>query len=272
MALTPAERWRSLLEQWAVPPALLKAAGLAAEADPAPILSGDPAVAAATPTARIASRLAGDGGSVLAVGCDAGRLPVALAVAGHRVTAVVADEAALAVLRRRGGDAGARVTAIVGSWPHMARNAGPHDVVLAGHAVYRVHEIVAFVEAMHGAARRGAVVEVSPDHPLVTYRRHFSQIHGLERPDGPDADDLARVIAHATSVVPTREYWTAEDRVGFGSLADLMAHHRPIAAVTAAQAMEAGALFEQEVSTLPDGSVVLGHPHREAITLWWRTR
>jgi hypothetical protein len=270
MALTPAERWRSLLEQWTIPPALLKAAGMTGAADPAPMLSDDPAVAAATPTVRIASRLAGDGGSVLAIACDGGRLPVAIAAAGHRVTAVVVDESMLAGLRRMSADAGVRVTAIVGSWPHVARNAGPHDVVLAGHGIYQVHEIGAFVEAMHHTARRGAVVEMSPDHPLVAYRRHFSQIHGLERPDGPNADDLARVVAHATSVVPSREYWTAEDRVGFASLADLMAHHRPRVVVGPAQAMEAGTLFEQDVSTLPDGSVVLGHPDREAITLWWR--
>ena len=272
MALTPAERWRSLVEQWAIPASLLEAAGMTGEADPSPRLSDDPRSVHATPTARIASRLAGVGGSVLTVAAHPGRLPVALASAGHRVTAVVDDETALAELRRRATDAGVRVTAIVGAWPHVARNAGPHDVVLAGHSIYRVREITGFVEEMHGVARRGAVVELSPDHPLVPYRRLYSQIHGLERPEGPGADDLARVIAHATGVVPRREYWTAQDRVGFESLADLLEHHRSKAAISPAQAMEAGALLEKEVTTLPDGGLVLGHPHREAITLWWHTR
>ena len=255
-----------------MPPALLEAAGMTAVAHPAPRLVSDPAVVGATPTVRIASRLAGESGSVLAVACDAARLPVALAAAGHRVTAVVADEDDLMELRRLSGDAEVRVTAIVGTWPHVARNAGRHDVVLAGQAVYRVQEIGGFVEAMHATARRGAVVELSPDHPGARYRRLLSQIHGLERPDGPDADDLARVVAHATGVVPRREYWTAHDRMGFGSLAELLAHHRSIVAVAPAQALEAGALLEKDVSTLPDGTLVLGHPDREAITLWWRTR
>jgi hypothetical protein len=80
------------------------------------------------------------------------------------------------------------------------------------------------------------------------------------------------VLAHATEVVPAREYWTAEDRVGFASLPDLLSYHRTLLAVAPAQAMEAGALLEKQVEELPDGSLTLGSPSREAITLWWRTR
>jgi hypothetical protein len=136
----------------------LEAAGLEHEADPTPRLSGDLDVVSATPTVRIASRLAGEGGAVLTVACDPVRLPVALAAAGHRVTAVLEGEDALAALRRHSADANVRVTAIVGTWPHVAGNAGPHDVVLAGHGVYRVRGMDAFAEAMHTAGRRGAVI------------------------------------------------------------------------------------------------------------------
>lgn len=271
MTPTAVEKWRSQLEQWAFPPDLLEAVELPPPPGPTPRLSIDPDIVLATPTARLASARAGKTGSILDVGAGDGRLAVPLAKSGHRVTVVEPDEEAVAGMRRRAADEGTRITAIVGNWPQVAGNAGEHDVVLAAHTPYWIHEVEGFVAALHDASRRAVVIEMAPVHPWAALSGYFESVHGVSRPDGPTADEFGRVVAHVLGLVPAREYWTAEDRVGFESLGELLAHYRRLLLVPPEHAIEAAGLLERDVRSSGAGGVVLGPPGREAITLWWET-
>lgn len=224
-----------------------------------------------SPTIQIAEDLAA-GGSMIEVGGTDGGIAVALAGRGHRVTSVVGDEVAAREIRDDARRARVNVTCVVGSWPVVARNAGPHDVSLCAHSLYGVANIGGFVEAMHTAARRAVVVELTPNHPGGELSKYFERLHDLPRRQGPSADDFADVVSEVVGVEPQRRWWEAPRLPRFADEQDLLAYYRRRLDVPPVQSIDAAALLERDIQATEDGWLVLGPPQREIVTMWWSTR
>ncbi|MFH1104224.1 MAG: class I SAM-dependent methyltransferase [Actinomycetota bacterium] len=276
MQIAARERWRASLEAWAIPQRLLDAVAEPPYAWPAPLFERARRVEALSgedsPTVDLVDDRLGGGGSVLDIGAGAGRLSIAIARRGHRVTAVERDEGMAAALADQAAEARVEITRIVGEWPHVAGNAGRHDVVTCSHVVYDVAAIGPFVEAMHHAARRAVVVEMTPRHPWTELSRYFRALHDLDRPARPTVEDFAAVVEEVVGAPPERRWWTGRPGLRFADMAELLAFYRKRLLVPPTRSIEAAGLLEPDVHRTPDGWLVLGEPEREVVTLWWETR
>jgi protein-L-isoaspartate O-methyltransferase len=266
------ERWRAALEAWALPQHLLDAV-----TDPPYEWRADvfarrrePARLEPSPTEQVVVELAGEGGSILDIGAGTGRLAIPLAQSGHRVVAVERDAGMAERLAEEITAAGVRITRVQGSWPDVAGNTGRHDVVMCAHVVYDVPGIGPFLDAMHDAARRAVVVELTPRHPWTGLARHFRSLHGHELPRRPTVDDFEAVVREVTGSEPHTRWWTAPSALRFSDMAELLAFYRRRLLVPSERSIEAAGLLEPEVEEGDDGMLTLGPAERELVTMWWR--
>ena len=268
------EHWRESLEAWAIPQRLIDAVADSPYEWPAALYERSRRSEAVSgedsPTVDRVDRLIGAGGSAIDVGAGAGRLAIAVARRGHRVTAVERDERMARALAEQAAKAGIEVTRVIGSWPQVAGNAGHHDVAVSGHVVYDVAGIGPFVEALHQAARRAVVIEMTPRHPWSGLSRYFRDIHGLERPTRPTVEDFVAVVEEVVGVTPERQWWSGPPGLRFSDATELLAFYRRRLLVPPSRSIEAAALLEPDIHPTGDGWLVLGEPEREVVTLWWK--
>lgn len=189
-----ARRWRELLTARALPSQILAAA----KQDPyrhTPDRFKAPAEPDPTPSRTAALDLLGpDGGSVLDVGCGGGAASLALMPALRHVTGV---DSAPEMLAAFGAECAARGVAhreIPGSWPAVAVAAGSADVVVCHHVGYNTAELTPFGLALHAAAGRGVVVELTAEHPTAWMDPLWWQFWELPRPEPATADDALAVF------------------------------------------------------------------------------
>jgi SAM-dependent methyltransferase len=265
------ERWRATLEAWALPRHLLDAVADSPYTWPSDLFARrrDPSPEPSQ-TEQIVVELAGDGGSILDIGAGTGRLAVPLARSGHRVVAVERDASMAERLAEEIAAAGARITRVQGSWPDVAGNTGRHDVTVCAHVVYDVAAIGPFLDAMHGAARRGVVVELTPRHPWTGLSRYFRSLHGHELPRRPTVDDFEAVVREVTGTEPHTRWWTTPTALRFTDMAELLAFYRRRLLVPPERSIEAAGLLEPDVEEGDDGMLTLGPAESEVVTMWWR--
>ena len=191
-----ARRWAELLDSWAIPDEILYAA-------PESPWGFDPdcfapsSVADDTPSRQLALAVLDEGGTVLDVGCGAGAAGLALAPPAERVIGVDESPAMLDRFVAAAGERGVRVEPVEGTWPAVARRVRVAEVVVCHHVVYNVRDIVAFVVALTGRARRRVVVEMTSAHPGRWLAPLWQQFWELDRPEGPTAGDFLAVLAEA---------------------------------------------------------------------------
>lgn len=223
MTGTAAQRWAVAQDSWAVPEAILAAAGrspwghpvahFAARADAevqAPVgASFEHAVRAL----EAGEASTGRSGSVLDVGAGAGAASLPLIPWASALTAVDPEPEMLAAFSERAArladNAGPAVTVrtVLGGWPEVAAEAGTADLVVCHHVLFNVRDIAGFVAALTGAARWRVVVEIPPTHPLAWMNPLWEQFHGLRRPDGPTVDDLVAVLHEQDVRALTVDRW-----------------------------------------------------------------
>jgi 2-polyprenyl-3-methyl-5-hydroxy-6-metoxy-1,4-benzoquinol methylase len=266
------ERWRVALEAWALPQHLLDGVDESPYSWPADLFGRrrQPAEGEPSPTERMVIEIAGEGGSILDVGAGTGRLAIPLSQSGHRVVAVERDASMSARLAEEIAASGARITRVQGTWPDVAGNTGRHDVVLCAHVVYDVPAIGPFLDAMHGAARRGVVVELTPRHPWKGLSRYFRSLHGHELPKRPTVDDFEAVVREVTGAEPHLRWWTAPAALRFTDMAELLAFYRRRLLVPPERSIETAGLLEPDVEETDDGLLTLGPAERELVSMWWR--
>lgn len=269
--MNAAARWRALLEAWAFPPDLLAAVPDSPYEWPVGLWRRRheaEAGAPLTPTGRVVAALLPPGGSLLDVGAGTGRASLALAALDHPLTAVERNPEMAAVLRRQAEASGAAVRVVEGAWPAVAPRVGRHDVALAAHVVYDVAELAPFLRALHEAAEVGVVLEAGERHPWSGLSKYYRALHGLGRPDGPDADLLAEVVEEVLGVAPQVERWSTVTRLLFADLQELVDLYRRRLLVPVERAGEVADLLAPDVVE-EDGWLALGHDQGVA-TVWWR--
>lgn len=188
-----ARRWAEQLEGWGIPEAILRAA-------PEPPWAMPPGAFVApdeppdSPSRRFALGWLGEGGAVLDVGCGAGAASLALVPPATELTGVDQSPAMLARFAAEASRRGVEARTVEGGWPGVAASVPPHDVVVCHHVAYNVADLVAFVVALSGHARRGVVLELTGRHPLHHLAPLWRQFWDLERPAGPTAEDALAVL------------------------------------------------------------------------------
>lgn len=253
-----AGRWAAQLAGWAVPPALLAAAPESPWGFDVRTFrrAAERAAAVESSSQRRAAEALPERGTVLDVGCGAGAASLPLRAG---VTVGVDESAAmLAAFADRAAAAGLTARTVEGRWPDVAPAAGVADVVVCHHVFHNVADLPAFALALTAAARRRVVVEMAATHPLGWLRPVWRRIHGLDRPEGPTADDAADVLAESGLAVAIERWdgaatWAVLDD-------DLVAMARRRVCV--------GPERDPEVRAALEEAGELGHA-RPVATLWW---
>jgi hypothetical protein len=109
--------------------------------------------------------------------------------------------------------AGIQAVALHGRWPDVAGNVEPVDVAVAGHVLYNVAELGTFVRALIAVTHRRLVFEITDRHPLHWMNDLWRRFHGVERPEGPTAED-ALLALEELGVDARIERWGAAPRPG----------------------------------------------------------
>lgn len=268
-------RWQDQLAAWALPEWLLDQAEESPYGWPQFLWRRRSEMAEGegeSPTFRIAGDMLGEGGVLLDVGAGRGRVSLPLARQGHRLVAVEPDAAMAAGFREDAAARQVEATLIEGRWPQVADQVGPVDVALSAHVVYDVSDIVPFLSAMSKVARSGVVLEISETHPWAEMARLYREVHGLERPSGPTAGDLADVIREELGVVAEVERWERTGHVWFADWDEIVEFYgRRLVLPSGERAARLRPLLEPLVVEA-EGRLTVGDDRRRLVTLWWRTR
>jgi SAM-dependent methyltransferase len=186
------ERWSAQLADWAVPAHILAGAPESPWVLPRSVFVRrvDQQLAAPrTPThTAVLDGLAG-GGTVLDVGAGAGAASLPCASAITHVTAVDTDAKLLAEF---GARAPVAHRLVEGRWPDV--DVAQEDVVVCANVLYNASDLPPFVAALSAHARRKVVVEMADAHPLTTLNPLWRHFHGVERPEGPTAEDALAAL------------------------------------------------------------------------------
>jgi len=267
---TAAARWRRDLEAWALPQHLLDAVPESPYGWPLHLwhrMQQDEA--GESPTTAIVGDLLGERGTLLDVGAGTGRASLPIAALGHPLTAVEPKPGMVEGLRHEAGLSGVAVRVFESSWPESAAVVGEHDVVLCANVVYDVPDLGPFLEAFHGAARVGVVLEVGTRHPWSGLKQYYRALHGLDRPDGPTVGLLVQVVRETVGTDPEIRRWQRPVRTRFADLQELLDLYRRRLVLPVERSDELLDLLAPDVVE-EDGWLSLGTGHREQATLWWR--
>lgn len=193
---------------------------------------------------------------MLDVGCGGGAAALALVPPAGSVTGVDSSAELLALFAADTAATGVAHAEVLGTWPDVAPQVPPADVVVCSHVVYNVAAIEPFLTALAGHARRRVVLELTARHPLCATAPLWRRFWDLERPDGPAADDLLAVLAEL-GIAP---------EVARGSRPSHRDRHDPahVAMIRRQLCLPAGREHEvaDALAALPDDQV-------EVVAAWW---
>ena len=190
---TAAARWAELQSGRGIPPEILARVDWNPwHHDPA--WFAPPAVPADTPSRAAGLALLAEPGTVLDVGCGGGDAAFALAERATGLVGVDRQQDMLDAFVATARERGVAASAVLGSWPDAAAEAGRADVVVSHHVLHNVVDLPPFLLALTAAARRGVVVEMLVQHPMAWLDPLWERFHGLRRPPPATAEDAVAVL------------------------------------------------------------------------------
>jgi SAM-dependent methyltransferase len=267
---TAAARWADQLAGWGIPEEILARAPESPWAFSVDLFRrrAEAATTTITPSTRAALDTLPEGGSVLDVGCGAGAASIPLAKRAGLLVGVDSSRDMLDAFQDQAESAGVRAVAVAveGSWPDVAGQVDPADVVVCHHVFYNAPDLPAFASGLTDHARRRVVVEMTRWHPRKSRNPLWLRFHGLERPEGPTADDAVEVLREM-GIEPDREDWENPAGSSFGAREDLVANLRKELCLTPDR--------DDEISVAIQGWAVerdgaWAFPPAPLVTLSWR--
>lgn len=264
------DHWRKGLEAWAIPDEIVERAPESPWGFPVGMFraraeqarGGEP-----TPSSREALRFLGEGGTVLDVGAGGGAASLPLAGRAGRIVAVDESSGMIEAFLATAAATGVEASAVLGRWPVVAGQVGPADVVVCNDVLYNVQDLGPFALALTDHARRRVVVQITRAHPLVPTAPLWRRFHGLDRPEGPTADDAVAALA-ALGLRVERQDWTTPRAGSFERLDDLVAFMRRRLCLPADRDPEiADAL--RPLAVHEAGGYRMGPLDRPVVTLSW---
>lgn len=206
-------------------------------------------------------------GTVLDIGAGAGAACLPLAPHLTALTAVDTDGSMLGMLSQRAAAAGVTARTITGRWPDVAAEVPAADVVTCHNVIFNVPDLGPFLTGLTSHARRRVVVELTAAHPLAVLNPLWLHFHGLERPAGPTATDLLRVLT-AMGVSARHTEWSRPAEADYHGMAELVEVTRRRLCLPPERAGD----VEAALRDLTDGAGHLGDlgtANRDVVTIWW---
>ena len=274
MTETASNRWRRLLEEWAIPQALLDAVTDSPYGWSTELWKRRTQIAREqgfeTPTGEVVRSLLGSAGTLLDVGAGTGRASLIHGAAGHPLTAVEKDPGLAAGFEQRAAEMGVGAVLVEGAWPDVAPKVDIHDVAMCANVVYDVQDIEPFLATLAHHGRVGVVVELTVDHPWLGLAPYYRALHQLERPQGPTYEDFVEVVREVCAIRPKVEIWTRPGHAWFESWDEVLDHYGK------RLVLPPGRRRELEVLLAPDTEVegdrlYVGTRERTMVTIWWRS-
>ena len=224
-ATRPGDRWREIVGQRAMPEAIRDAAPereWSLEPERFRWRPDDDRERMERPSRRRAIEALPEGGSVIDVGVGGGASSLGLASRAGLITGVDRLEGMLESFLASAAEAGVAARAVLGTWPDVAAEVEPADVVVSHHALYGIRGIEEWVAALTARARRRVVLEVSHHFPQSRLLPLWKRFHGVDRPDPLVADEVEAVlrsmglaVEREDAVVPGRTPANDADAVAF---------------------------------------------------------
>lgn len=221
----PGDRWRRSLKAAAPPPSVVDGGtgpGWTLEPERFRWRPEVDAQQPVRPSRRRALEALPQGGAVLDVGVGGGASSLGLVPRAGHITGVDRLEGMLESFRASATAAGVAVRAVLGTWPEVAGEVEPADVVVCHHAMYGVEEVEEFVTALTARARRRVVLELSALPPMAGLDPLWRAIHGVDRPEHRVADDaeatlvaMGLPVAREDVVLPPRTLEVTPETVAF---------------------------------------------------------
>jgi precorrin-6B methylase 2 len=267
-----AARWREALEAWAIPEEILAAAPESPYGFPTELFRRRAERSAAeterTPTTVRAAEALPEGGTVLDVGVGGGSTSLPLGGRAGTIVGVDGSRAMLEAFDETARAAGVRVETIEGTWPDAAAEAPACDVVVCGHVLYNVQDLVPFVVALDEHARARVVVELTGEHPLAWMNDLWRRFHDLDRPTSPTAED-AREVVRALGLDPGWEEREVErSATGFDRREDAVALLRRRLCLSRDRDGEVSDALGDRLAAV-DGLWSAGPASTRVVTMWW---
>jgi SAM-dependent methyltransferase len=135
------------------------------------------------------------GDTVLDVGAGTGRHTTALA---PRVRRVIAVDPSAGMLRYLREDVAARgienVQVVEGAWPDVAEHVPVADVAISAHVLYPIEDVVAFLRALDGHARKACFLQLMTGQPWFDQLGLWEMVHGEPRLPQPAYMEVVNVL------------------------------------------------------------------------------
>lgn len=265
-----ADRWREELGAWAIPEAILAAAPESPYGFPTELFRQRglrAELSASTPTTLRAREALPANGTVLDVGVGGGGTSLALVPRASLIVGVDGSESMLEAFREAAIAAGVKTECVQGAWPDIAPQAAPQDVVVCGHVFYNAAAIHPFASALDDHARTRVVVELTEKHPWAWMNDLWMRFHGLERPDGPRADDAADALQEI-GIEARREDHSGSRHAGFERREDAIALVRRRLCLPTSRDPDVEEALGERLSS-DEGLWSAGPVDQHLVTLWW---
>lgn len=194
----PGDRWRQAIREAEPPASVVENApepGFTLEPERFRWRPEEDAKQPVRPSRRRALDALPPGGTVLDVGVGGGASSLGLAARAGLIVGVDPLEGMLESFEASAQASGVAAKAVLGSWPEVADQVEAADVVVCHHAIYRVTEFEAFVDALTSHARHRVVVEVSEHSPLAGLNPLWKLLHGIDRAEWKIADEAQAALA-----------------------------------------------------------------------------
>jgi len=212
MDSTAARAWAADLTAWGIPDEILAAAPQSPWIHPIELFRAEAAEIPDSPSHRLAREAVPDGGCVLDVGCGGGRAAFAVSPPAASVVGVDHQAEMLKSFAEAAAARGLQHTEVLGTWPEVAASTPDGDIAVCHHVAYNVADLAGFALALDAHARRRVVLELTARHPLARLAPLWRRFWGLERPDGPTAQQAVDVLREAGLPVREQAWDSPEDR------------------------------------------------------------
>ena len=253
------ELWAEALAGWAIPQEILDAAPESPWGFPKSLFARtkEQVISADTLSHRKALEALPRGGTVLDVGVGGGAASLPLASRAAKIVGVDESLELLQSFASTADELGIQHDEFHGTWPDIAERVPTADVVVAHHVFYNVPGLARFAVALTEHARSRVVVENTAEHPLTSLKDLWRQFHGLERPEGPTAEDAAEVLREV-GIHPEIEQWS-RPRDQAAPRSDVIAFTRRRLCLSADRDARLDELLGREPVISPRG----------VATMWW---
>ena len=209
--------------------------------------------------------------TILDIGAGTGRHAVALAPHAQRVTALDPSPAMLAFLREDAEEASLdNIDVIEGAWPDAAGETPEADIVISANVLYPIEDVVPFLVAMDGHARRLCFLQLMAHQPWFDPPGLWQAVHGEPRRPQPAYMEAVNLLHQLGCYANVEIAWVDIPRT-FDSLDIAVERFAESVAVGDDEERRARlrAALEETLEIRSDGTLALAGQRFPQATVWW---